>query len=741
MGAVRFSRYDCHRVFHFYRDTGMKKIDYRHFICIAITLSFGVLGVFAFSGCLGRIVEALRDFGLSVAYYFCEIVDVRHGFSPTVNDMPALEVFPALPLPYTWEAFQLKWREYWQTFADWNTVSAYFRRLGSLLSVLSKVLLLLLPFLLAVFFLVKRSMSAENNDYNRDSKPLQLYKRFAAKVCRPVKVWVIHFFVFIRAHKTYWQLWLFLFLLYFNAITIVLEFLAFYLYFVVSFDFSTIYRQIYKFVLDLSPMLLFIPGWCWLVVGWILFDRFRKKIGYANLRHYELRNRGFINARPLIIMVCGTMGKGKTTMITDIALSQEAMLRDKAFEKLLECDLKFPYFPWVNLENEIKRAMEYHQIYTLATCRLWARKKAIRWGYFGERKKLFDYDYLLYGLTYDDKLQVVDVWEVIETYTQLYFIYVIQSSLMVANYGIRTDSLFSDLGNFPVWDSDFFHRDSRLLDSYSRHAHILDFDMLRLGRKVLAENPQKDAFEFGVVVITEVGKERGNNLELREVRKNTLETNQKNDLFNTSLKMIRHPATVANFPFVRIITDEQRPSSWGADARDMAEIIHIREKSDTFLAMPFFALEELFYSLIFPRFEKLYREHRYKRGDNTLSLYLIKRFASWLHRYRQRIYNTFSYTRLAVQVESGTLDGQYLDGKYYLMSKKIYSKRFATDCYSEFFAKKSLRSAYGLDDLPEYATERATFAELQQQNSYFINDLMTMETQEEELIKKLKPTE
>ena len=115
--------------------------------------------------------------------------------------------------------------------------------------------------------------------------------------------------------------------------------------------------------------------------------------------------------------------------------------------------------------------------------------------------------------------------------------------------------------------------------------------MLRLGRKVLAENPQKDAFEFGVVVITEVGKERGNNLELREVRKNTLETNQKNDLFNTALKMERHPATVANFPFVRIITDEQRPSSWGADARDMAEIIHIREKSDFLLSnLSFFFL-------------------------------------------------------------------------------------------------------------------------------------------------------
>ena len=70
----------------------------------------------------------------------------------------------------------------------------------------------------------------------------------------------------------------------------------------------------------------------------------------------------------------------------------------------------------------------------------------------------------------------------------------------------------SDIGNFPARDTDFFKRDSRLLDSFSRHAHILDFDSLRLGKKVLADNPRKDSFEFGVVVITEVGKERGNSI-------------------------------------------------------------------------------------------------------------------------------------------------------------------------------------------------------------------------------------
>jgi hypothetical protein len=255
----------------------------------------------------------------------------------------------------------------------------------------------------------------------------------------------------------------------------------------------------------------------------------------------------------------------------------------------------------------------------------------------------------------------------------------------------------------------------------------LDFDALRLGKRVVEDNINKDAFEFGVVNITEVGKERGNNLELKEMMKKATGANQKNDLFNAWLKMVRHSATVDNFPFVKVFTDEQRPSSWGADARDLCEVVHIRDCSDTGLAMPFFALGELLYSWVFGRFVTLYRDFRYARGDNTLFMYIAKGAAAWLHRYYTRIYNQFSFTVLDVRIEDGVLDGKYDENKYYLMSKKIYGKRFSTDCFSDFFKGKALRSPIGLDDLREYRTEKAAFAELAGQNSYFINDLINME--------------
>ena len=64
------------------------------------------------------------------------------------------------------------------------------------------------------------------------------------------------------------------------------------------------------------------------------------------------------------------------------------------------------------------------------------------------------------------------------------------------------------------------------------------------------------------------------------------------------------------------------------------------------------------------------------------------------------------------------------------MSKKIYSKRFSTDCFSDFFTKKNMRSPVGINDLPEYESEKATFEELQSQNSYFISDLVNKQNKD-----------
>lgn len=62
----------------------MKKIkfDYRHIICILITVGFILCGTFVFPYAIGRLIESIRDFGLSATYYFTQLFEVNTGITP-----------------------------------------------------------------------------------------------------------------------------------------------------------------------------------------------------------------------------------------------------------------------------------------------------------------------------------------------------------------------------------------------------------------------------------------------------------------------------------------------------------------------------------------------------------------------------------------------------------------------------------------------------------------------------------
>ena len=139
----------------------------------------------------------------------------------------------------------------------------------------------------------------------------------------------------------------------------------------------------------------------------MLFGRFRRRLALSKLRRLEARNCGFINELPIVSMTCGSMGRKKTTIITDMALSQEVMFRQKAFELLRKNDMKFPYFPWISFEMDLRNCMEYGTVYNLATVKEWINKKRARYELNGdEKKRLYGYDIKRYGMTYDDGLRI-----------------------------------------------------------------------------------------------------------------------------------------------------------------------------------------------------------------------------------------------------------------------------------------------------------------------------------------------
>jgi hypothetical protein len=678
-------------------------------------------------------------------------------------------------LPETTAEFEHDTATFWQSLFNGDNFSQYAKNTETVLI----LFLRLLPFFIMFVFLIrqyiKSAFERKNNDYNQDSKPMLIFKKISSVTYTPAKQFILGFFEYLQTSPLP-KVWLLIWLLNFNIFAVILSLFSITLYFFISFDIPALYSFVYNTIDKLMPAFRFIPGWCWVVLALWVVDIWRKSIALNHLRHNENKNKGFILERSICTMLVGTMGKGKTTLITDMALSTEAIFRSKAHELLIETDMKFPYFPYIVLENELKQAIENNEVFNLASCGEWVKRKQGRYDRFirravkhgVERETLvtylsgsdliFGYDSNKYGLYFDDKKTMIYLFDALKDYAKLYVIYITASSLLISNYAVRTDFIKKDAGNFPDWDLDFFTRNSRRLNEISRHSHILDFDMLRLGKKMVENNRLANVFEFGVVIITEVGKERGNQFKTQEIKetvsnlRNTIKelekaktdaTKQKkkllklteratqlNDKFNDALKLIRHKCTVCGFPFARVFMDEQRPESLGADARDLCEVVQIKDKSETRLAMPFFFIEELLYYLVFPKFLDIYAKHRFNRGDNTLLMYLTKMTVAFLHGHYTGIYNRFGYHIAELVIEDGATSEELKRSNYYLSTKKIYSNRFATDAYSDIFAKGLRTVNLGVNDIKEYATHKATEDELKKQNSYLTENFYGGENEE-----------
>lgn len=487
-------------------------------LTVALTIAFILLGAFVFRVAYCRIFEGLIDLYGSFKYYFCVLFGFPVDVIPSVAERSKVLNWDVI-LPADFETFKANCISFFSLFTSKENFLSWLNSTGGKAGVWAKIFVILLPCILAVTIAIKRLYAKGNTKHNVDTIPLRVFKKISAVTYQPTKRFICGYIDFLREHNWIWISWLIMWAFHLNIASIVIEFFAYYFFFSVSFRVDTIYTQFVKLAIDLQPLLRFFPWWSLLILAYVLFEHWRKKFALNKLRKCEAKNCGFINALPIVSMTCGSMGKRKTTMITDMALSQEVMFRQKAFEILQKADMKFPYFPWICFEKELASCIEYGTVYNLATVKEWVNLKRSRYEKHGNALwQLYGYDCQRYGLTYNDALKTSGLFDVLETYAQAFFIYALETSLIVANYSIRTDNQILTEDNFPLWALDFFSDGQR----QSRHSHILDFDVLRLGKKILENNPKAGSFEFGVVAITEIGKERGNNLELKEVKKKTM---------------------------------------------------------------------------------------------------------------------------------------------------------------------------------------------------------------------------
>lgn len=702
----------------------IKSIDYRHWISLALVLGSAVLCLFVYRYPITRLWESVSAFGRAFAFAFANTYDFSEliTFEQTVNNFTAVDLTNAIGIDFTelWRRLTEVWDhvfigehfQYYLVFLLWHfTQFLYYSCIVMLIGVIFAIPIIL-------------TWDDTNNDYNKDTKPLTLFKRFVATPCRHVYEWCKDFLLFFR-YSGHWGWFAFIWLLNFGIFSVIFSFLAYYFWVLAAFDLTTIGVQLVKLVADFLLMLNTLPWFCWVCIFLLLFDRWRLARAGDQMQHSEAQNKGLLNEMPMCSFVTAPPRTGKTTMITSMALSFTSLFRYKALEQMTGNMNKYPRFPWILFELDLKDAIRAHYVYNLYTAREWVRIWQRHFEEEPAKQKIWEYDYELYPMEYNDHLTVSPIWKALENYAQEFFIYFLQTSIIVSSYAVREDFMIIDAGNFPIIDTNFFNRDPAAIEEDSSYAHVIDFDMLRLGKKMIDDNPNIGALEFGVILISEVDKERKNDLRLRELKLKEDSCTQKNDLFNEWMKMAGQSAMVENFCYLRILSDAQRPSSWGADARELSTVLHIQKKGDAANALPFFWIEQGIIGKYLSWWEGVYQNSRYKWGNNRLITWLGQGLASALYGYLLRRNNDFGYWRQNIMAESGTLEKENVEEyRYTIARKKDFADRFATDHFKSYSQVQTASCDVGLNDLPAYQSIYPTFEEMIIQNSHFCKELI-----------------
>ncbi len=689
-----------------------------------------------------RFVRSVKDLVLSLVYYVLSLFGIPDPIHASVKELPKINVQEYLS--FDLEDIARRLRELIPAALTGDAFRAYLIYLSKILNRFSLFLNLALCIYLLVYLIYsgyaerhkggkKKREKKEKTNFRRLRCFLKKIGELRRAAFRRVAIWIgIAFrwcrelWEYIRKKSSAYGFLLWIWLINTNLLTIVSGAIAYYLYFIASFDLLSFFVQLVKLIFDLIIAAWSLPGVVWCVILWLVFDYARKQHGLKSLRHLERKNRGFLNSTSAVVMLTGSMGTGKTRMAVDLALSCEQEFRFKALELMNKNILRFPRFDFVRFQKELTQAMEAGTVKNWDSCRRWVRKKRIAYVTNPCPEKMFGYDAERYPTTYNDDLKTYGIWEMMENYAQEYFLYVAVSSLIISNLSIRSDVEQKCTDYFPRWEGDFFTRDPAKVGEYSKFAHIIDFDLFRLGRQLNEWNRIAGSFEFGVIVCTEIGKERGNNLENQEKKKKEDKANQKNDMFNEWMKLLRHAGTVEGVCFVKLICDEQRATSWGADARDTATVINIKEVSERGTTLPYCILPWIYMYMFIPAYSKYYNKVMNYGNTGLKGIRYVHTPISWCYARSDRVLNRYSAMVANVTIQEGNLESEPKPHEYYIMPKKIYSQRYSTDCYKDYFSERAKYSSWSLIGSRSYENVEATLEELEAQNSYLIERLSDM---------------
>ena len=696
----------------------------------------------------GSINDAWRSLAAYVVLLFTGEEDV---ILPTVQEIPeGLDTV----LPLTFEELGLFISEWWGNFNNWKNILAFlWHVLENLALALSYISLAIMP-IAAIILAIWAINAGKDKDHAKDTKAVAAFEKFRRATWWPIKSAIKAYFRFFGSRWYYLVLFIAIWAYNFNFLTIAFEAVAwvFYISWVGTLDgiVSSFLVLLARFAVDFSVVALFIPGPLWWVIGYLIFAALRRSWGQKKLEKLLKEDEDFIDSYPGALFVSGKQRSKKTSMLTTLKLLYERKFRKKAADKMAKREKMFPFFPWIRVEKFIDKARAEHKIFMLYHCRRFVhmlRKveglpKEKQATYFRILKRVYGYEYddfyfgydVKYGLEYDDGIVKIHLFDALEMYTQLFFIYHQQTPLDLSNLAIREDFTWKDFGNFPVFDGDLLKKTSSESAQASSYSHVIDFDAFRPGMKFDPNNPNKDAIEYGVGVVQEVDKER-KNAKTRSAGGNKGDgelgiATQDNDGFEVDLKVRGQVALVDFTDFWVWLIDAQRVGDLGASNAELTNQVFIKGTAEEYLVLPFFEVEDLLFEFLCKLYDKLHRWFRLRKGSNTLMHHLLKLIFEPIFKVYDRIDKRFTAFKLNVKVTDGG-DGELLGmERFWILNAVTYRDRFASDVCKAFYEYRFARSKRGIDDIECYTATDTDVEAMMKQNSYFTEDMTVYNGQE-----------
>ena len=250
-------------------------------------------------------------------------------------------------------------------------------------------------------------------------------------------------------------------------------------------------------------------------------------------------------------------------------------------------------------------------------------------------------------------------------------------------------------------------------------------NVLRLGVKMLEDNPKARGMILGSFGITELDKEWKNMEQLKEVKASAPECNQKNDLHNTTLMTMRQQGIIDYKIYVRLFGDMQRAESWGAAGRELGEILKITDKEEYSPALPILSpywICKPIFSLYKGLWRRFHDKYVVNRCDGTLFAHLFNNLTSVMNNHYDKVEGLYGRRRCKIDIMAGSMEGEVRKGVWIDLKKKQESDRYLSGCLQSLY-EPTVPNEMHIDDYESYDDLLLRVEQALKQNSFLQNDV------------------